>query len=247
MKAIDASCAPEEIQCRSFIASMPLKHMALDSEHFRSSRSFESALLPIGRQFVCQFQLLLYASPLLADLRAALKLLDQQKAGLYINVQGNLGALLLGSDHPEAAVAELQQAIALAQRLQQPLHQYAGILFNLGKAFTTVGNLSKAEDTYAEAASAAYAHDFASYSKALAAKRSIDSAAAEQAAQVATLARQYFSKTPKLGFLKDVQLATVSSQTTDPKLQQQEWIQQADSVELVWLHFALFNSYHRNK
>eukprot|EP00878_Enallax_costatus_P014847 GHUV01015542.1.p1 GENE.GHUV01015542.1~~GHUV01015542.1.p1 ORF type:complete len:360 (+),score=114.06 GHUV01015542.1:181-1260(+) len=179
--------------------------------------------------------------------RAALKSLGQQKSALYINVQGNLGALLLGGNQPEAAVAELQQALALAQQQDQPLHQYAGILFNLGKALTTVGNLSEAEDTYALAAAAAYGHDFGSYSKALAAKRSIEKAAAEQAAQVATAARQHFGKLQKLAFLKDAQLPQVTGSAEVQNLKQQDWIQRTDAVELVWLHFALFNYHHRSQ
>lgn len=176
--------------------------------------------------------------------RAALDAISQQNAALYINVQGNLGALLLSGNEPEAAILELQQALQLAEQQQQPLQQHAGLLFNLGKALTTVGKLPEAETTYATATSAAHGHDFASYSKALAAKRSIEPAAAEQAVEVAEAARQHCGSQQQLAFLRDYRPSGVGGQV---QVEKQEWIEQADSVDMVWLHFALFNYYHHSK
>lgn len=119
--------------------------------------------------------------------RAALNGLPADQSALHINIQGNLGALLLASNDPEAAIQELQAALSMSQAQQLPLHQFAGLLFNLGKALTTVGKLQEADEAYAQAAQAAYGHDLSSYAKAIAAPRSIGMEAAMQAVQVGTV------------------------------------------------------------
>eukprot|EP00879_Flechtneria_rotunda_P025263 GHRR01026836.1.p1 GENE.GHRR01026836.1~~GHRR01026836.1.p1 ORF type:complete len:269 (+),score=92.12 GHRR01026836.1:238-1044(+) len=165
---------------------------------------------------------------------------------LYVNILGNLATLLLNGNNPDIAVAELQQAIQLAKQQQQPAHQSAGLLFNLGKAFTTIGKLSEADAAYLEAAAVAYGHDLSSYGKALAAAKSIRSQAAMQAAMVAKAAHQHFAKQEGLGFLKEVQLESAHEQQKHDAVHETTWIQQADSVDLVWLHFALYRYHHSN-
>jgi tetratricopeptide (TPR) repeat protein len=124
-------------------------------------------------------------SPLVAfaNCRAALSGLPADQGSLHINIQGNLGALLLAGNEPAAAIHELEAALLEAQIQQLPLHQFAGLLFNLGKALTTVGRLQEADETYAKAAQAAFGHDLGSYAKAVAAPRSIGGDTAMQAVQ----------------------------------------------------------------
>lgn len=116
--------------------------------------------------------------------RAALNGLPADQGSLQINIQGNLGALLLAGNDPEAAIQELQAALEAAQSQQLPLHHFAGLRFNLGKALTTVGRLKEADEAYNQAAQAAYGHDLGSYAKAMAAPRSIGKEAVMQAVQV---------------------------------------------------------------
>jgi len=98
--------------------------------------------------------------------RKALELIspDGEHASIYMQVQGNLGALLLSADRPVEALKELQEALQLGQHLHRKLQQQlqqkghgqqqhaavqqeldevdkqlGGILFNQGKALTSVG------------------------------------------------------------------------------------------------------------
>lgn len=104
--------------------------------------------------------------------RKALELIspDGEHASIYMQVQGNLGALLLSADRPVEALKELQGALQLGQHLHQELQkqlqqlqqkghgqqqhaavqqhqqeldeidkQLGGMLFNQGKALTSVG------------------------------------------------------------------------------------------------------------
>ena len=94
---------------------------------------------------------------------------DGEHASIYMHVQGNLGALLLSADRPAEAITELQAALQLGQKLQKQLNkqikklkkhataqrqqqgqqqqqelqevekQLGGLMFNLGKALTSVG------------------------------------------------------------------------------------------------------------
>lgn len=176
--------------------------------------------------------------------RAALEAVGKKNIALYVNIQGNLGALLLSGNQPNAAIEQLQQALDLVKSEDQPLHQHAGLLFNLGKALTTVGKLEAADETYATAASAAYGQDFASYSKALAARRHMTQDETVQAVRVAKAARQHFQQRKELAFLKELQPDDAVGRV-EPE--EQKWIAQADSMELVWLHFALFNYHHKAK
>jgi predicted PurR-regulated permease PerM len=57
--------------------------------------------------------------------RKALSLIspDGEHAHIYMHVQGNLGALLLGADRPTEAITEFQAALTLGQNLEQQLQQ----------------------------------------------------------------------------------------------------------------------------
>jgi hypothetical protein len=77
-----------------------------------------------------------------------------------MHIQGNLGALLLSADRPAEAIAELQAALETGRALEQHLgggsrsktqqqeqqevaQQLGGLLFNLGKALTSVGRCGR--------------------------------------------------------------------------------------------------------
>jgi hypothetical protein len=86
-----------------------------------------------------------------------------------------------------------------------------GILFNLGKALTTVGRFEAANEVYATTAIQAYGHDISSYSKALAAMQTLDAETAASAAWVAAAARGHVRTLAGFKFLKYMKLKDASA------------------------------------
>lgn len=165
---------------------------------------------------------------------------------MYINIQGNLAALLLSGNEPEAAIDELQAALQHAEQQGLLLQQFAGLLFNLGKALTTVGKLEEADETYARAAEAAFGHDLGSYSKAVAAPRALQGEVAAQAVWVAQAGRAHFQKQQGLEFLQGMQVKD-PGEVRVLHGKALDWITASNSIELVWLHFAIYKHYHRKQ
>ena len=138
--------------------------------------------------------------------------------------------------------------------------------YNLGKSLATLGHLEEADAEYAAAAAAADGADLPSYSKAVAAQRSLTAAAGARAAAVASAGRTLLMESSahnkdasaaagggssKWGSTEAAAVAlalTRATQLVDPTAApaakdaagaERAWIARGDPYDLVWLHFGL--------